>query len=432
MKRLYLLLLCGLFLLSGTLAFAGGQKAAAAEKVKLTLWDVQTTGVLPGIIDQTGQEFMKANPGVGLEIVHIQNDPFKTKLKVAMGAGTPPDIFHNWGGGPLKEYIDSGMVATMDEIKSDLLKTYMPASFDPVTFDGKTYGSAYAGLTGVFFFYRKDLFAQYGLTPPKTQKEFLAMGDTLKANGVIPITLANKTKWPGSFFYMYLADRYGGANMFLDALYRKPGGSFEAPGYIQAGQALQDLVKRGYFPPGFNGMDEDTGQARMLIYSKKAGVHLMGNWFIGQATTESPETFQQLDLFPFPSVEGGKGDPTDLIGSPGQNYYSISVTCKNKAKALEFLKSYIMSPSYVQQLAGAGYVPPVKGASTYVTDPLMKKVAVAFEGAGHVQLYYDQFLSPAMGELHKDLVQALFGLSMTPQEVGRRHEQAVLDELKNK
>lgn len=429
MKKLHVLLFCCLLLLSAASVFAGGQKPAA-ETGKLVVWDVQTTGVLPGILDKTAEEFMKANPGIELEMVHIQNDPFKTKLKVAMGAGTPPDIFHNWGGGPLKEYIDSGMVDTIDEIKSDLLKTYIPASFDPVTFDGKTYGSAYAGLTGVFFFYRKDVFAQYGLTAPSTQKEFIAMGDKLKANGVIPITLANKTKWPGSFFYMYLADRYGGADMFLDALYRKPGGSFEAPGYIQAGQALQDLVKRGFFPPGFNGMDEDTGQSRMLIFSKKAGVHLMGNWFIGQATAESPETLEQLDLFPFPSVEGGKGDPTNLIGSPGQNYYSISATCSNKAKALEFLKNHIMSKSFVDSLAGAGYVPPVKGASTYTTDPLMKKVALAFEAAGHVQVYYDQFLPPAMGELHKDLVQSLFGLSITPQEVARRHEQAIIEEMK--
>jgi raffinose/stachyose/melibiose transport system substrate-binding protein len=426
-KKLGLLTLC-LLVLSAALVFAGGTKEGAAGKVKLVMWDVQTTGVLPEIIDQTVKDYMAANPNVDLEVVHIQNDPFKTKLKVAMGAGTPPDIFHSWGGGPLKEYIDSGMVATIDDIKDKLLKTYIPSSFDPVTFDGKTYGSAYSGLTGVFFFYRKDLFAQYGLQPPKTQKEFLAMGDTLKANGIIPITLANKTKWPGSFFYMYLADRYGGADMFLDALYRKAGGSFEAPGYIKAGQALQDLVKRGFFPDGFNGMDEDTGQSRMLIYSKKAGVHLMGNWFVGQAEAESPETRAQLDLFPFPAVEGGKGDPTDLIGSPGQNYYCIAITCKNKPEAEKYLTDFIMSKSYIESLAGAGYVPPVKNASSYVDVPIMKKVAQAFEKAGHVQVYYDQFLPPAMGELHKDLVQALMGLQITPEEMARRQEQAIIEE----
>ena len=77
MKKVNVLLLCCLFLLSVAFVFAGGQKATA-EAGKLVLWDVQTTGVLPGILNQTADEFMKANPGIELEMVHIQNDPFKT------------------------------------------------------------------------------------------------------------------------------------------------------------------------------------------------------------------------------------------------------------------------------------------------------------------------------------------------------------------
>jgi raffinose/stachyose/melibiose transport system substrate-binding protein len=426
-KGLLLLLVCVLLLCAAT-TFATGQKPEV--KGKLSMWDVQTTGVLPAVIDATAEAFRKANPNIEFEVVHIQNDPYKTKLKVAMGAGTPPDIFHNWGGGSLKEYIDSGTVATIDDIKSKLLETYLPGSFDPVTFDGKTYGAAYSGLTGVFFFYRKDVFAQYGLTPPKTQAEFTALCQKLKDNGIIPITLANKTKWTGSFFYMYLADRYGGPKMFTDALYRTNNGTFTAEGYIKAGKAIQDMVNAGFFPPGFNGMDEDTGQSRTLLFNKKAGMELMGNWFIGQATKESPETLAQLDLFPFPAVDGGKGDPSDLIGSPGQNYFSISAVSKMKPAAKNFLSSYIMSKTYVESLAGTGNVPPVKGASTFMQDPLMKKVALAFEAAKSVQLYYDQFMSPTLAELHKDVVQALFGLAMTPEEVARQHEQAVLAELK--
>jgi raffinose/stachyose/melibiose transport system substrate-binding protein len=428
MKKSVLLLLVCLLLLCAVETFATGQPEAA--KGKLSMWDVQTTGVLPAVIDATAEAFRKANPNIEFEVVHIQNDPYKTKLKVAMGAGTPPDIFHNWGGGSLKEYIDSGTVATIDEIKSKLLETYLPGSFDPVTFDGKTYGAAYSGLTGVFFFYRKDVFAENGVTVPKTQAEFVAVCQKLKGNGIIPITLANKTKWTGSFFYMYLADRYGGSKMFTDALYRTNNGTFMADGYLKAGKAIQDMVKAGFFPPGFNGMDEDTGQSRTLLFNKKAGMELMGNWFIGQATAESPETLAQLDLFPFPSVEGGKGDPSDLIGSPGQNYFSISMVSKMKPAAQDFLSNYIMSKTYIESLAGTGNVPPVKGASNYVKDPLMKKVALAFEAAKSVQLYYDQFMSPTLAELHKDVVQALFGLSMSPEEVARQQEQAVLAELK--
>jgi raffinose/stachyose/melibiose transport system substrate-binding protein len=140
------------------------------------MWDVMTANVVKDLLDETAAQFNKDNPDFELEVVHIQNDPYKTKLKVAMGGGTPPDIFHNWGGGPLKEYIDSGMVAPIDEIKDDLLNTYIPAAFDPATFDGKTYGAPYTGLTGVYFFYRKDIFAQYNLTPRKPGKNCFKSG----------------------------------------------------------------------------------------------------------------------------------------------------------------------------------------------------------------------------------------------------------------
>jgi raffinose/stachyose/melibiose transport system substrate-binding protein len=410
------------------LMVVGGQPAVAKEK--LVMWDVQTTSVLREKMDSAVEAFNKANPDVELEVVHIQNDPYKTKLKVAMGGGTPPDIFHNWGGGPLKEYIDSGMVASIDPIKEDLLQTYIDAAFDPVTFDGKTYGSAYGGLTGVYFWYRTDIFEKYNLTPPQTWDEFLAVGETLKENGIIPISLGNKTKWPGSFYYMYLADRLGGADLFLNALYQQAGGTFEDPAYVKAGEMLQDLVERDFFPKGFNGMEEDVGASRALIYTGKAAMYLMGSWFIGTANAEAPDVLENIDLFNFPAVEEGAGDPTNLIGSPGQDYLSITSTCENKEAAMQFLNNHIMDQSYIEFLAdNAGYVPPVKDAASYVSGRLMKKIAESFEAAGHVQVYYDQFLPPAMGEKHKDLVQALFGLQIAPEEVAEAHQEALMEEV---
>ena len=431
MKRTIFFVGICIFLCTSLLSFATAQKeeAAGAAPVKLVLWDAQTLTKLGDKVDSAVQEFMKENPNVAIEVAHFEVDAYKTKLKIAMGGGTPPDIFQNWAGGVLKEYVDSGMVYPIDEIKSSLLKTYIPSAFDPATFEGKTYASPFAGLTGVFFWYRKDVFNKYGLTTPKTQKEFVNLCDRLKNGGLAPISLANKPKWPGSFYYMYLADRIGGSDLFLDALYRKRNRTFEDPAYIRAGEVIQQLVRSDYFIKGFNGLDYGAGQSRIPIYTGKAGMILMGTWMIGSTNKDAPGVLDQLAFFPFPGVEGGKGDPTNLIGSPGQNYFSIASTCEDKPKALGFLRDYVMDPSWIQFLASeVGYVPPVKDSMKYISDPLLQKVAQSFERAGHVQLYYDQFLSPALGEKHKDLVQALFGLEMTPQQVAGEHEKAVLAE----
>ena len=421
MKKLMSVVLCAVFMM------AGASPAIAQDKV--VLWDVHTANFMKEMVDEAAVRFNETSD-VKIEAVHLQNDPYKTKLKVVMGAGNPPDIFQSWGGGPLKEYIDGGMVEPVPEDVLDAVKdTFIPASFDPVTFDGDVYGLPSAGLTGVYFWYRKDLFEENGVSVPTTWSELLEVCETLKANGVIPFALANKNKWTGSFYYMYLADRLGGKELFQNALYRKDGVTFEDPGYIKAGEMIQDLVKKGYFPEGVNGLDEDLSQASALLYTKKAGMYLMGTWFMSGANKNYPDMMDQLDFFNFPAVEGGKGDPSNLIGSPGQDYTCVTSTSENMETAFEFLKTEVMNEAWIQSMVEQGLVPPVKGATERISDPMQKKIAESFEAAGGVQVYYDQFMPPAMGEVHKNTVQALFGLEMSPEDVSKAHEEAIQAEL---
>ena len=421
MKKMISIVMCVVFMMTGA--------SLAVAQDKVVWWDVHTTDFLKTIVDMAAEEFNKTSD-VKVEAVHLQNDPFKTKLKVVMGAGNPPDIFQSWGGGPLKEYIDGGMVEPVpEEVLEAVSDRYIPASFDPVTFDGEVYGLPSAGLTGVYFWYRKDVFEENAVSVPTTWSELLEVCETLKANGIIPFALANKNKWTGSFYYMYLADRLGGKELFQNALYRKDGVTFEDPAYIKAGEMIQDLVKKGYFPEGVNGLDEDLSQAAALLYSKKAGMYLMGTWFLGGVPQNYPDMVDQVDFFAFPSVEGGKGDPSNLIGSPGQDYVCVASTSENMDTAFEFLKQNVMAETWVQAMLENGFVPPVKGASDLVKDPLLKKIAASFEAAKGVQVYYDQFMAPAMAEVHKNTTQALFGLEMSPEDVAKAHEEALQAEL---
>ena len=421
MKKFVSVVLCAVFMMAGV--------SLAVAQDKIVSWDVHTSDFLKEVVNEAAASFNKTSD-VKVEAVHLQNDPYKTKLKVVMGAGNPPDIFQSWGGGPLKEYIDAGMVEPVPEEILDAVKdTFIPASFDPVTFDGEVYGLAGAGLTGVYFWYRKDVFEENGVSVPTTWSEMLEVCETLKANGVIPFALANKNKWTGSFYYMYLADRLGGKELFKNALYRKDGVTFEDPSYIKAGEMIQDLVKKGYFPEGVNGLDEDLSQASALLYTKKAGMYLMGSWFMSAANKNYPDMMDQLDFFNFPAIEDGKGDPSNLVGSPGQDYHVVTSTSENMDAAFEFLKTQVMNEAWVESMLAQGLVPPVKGAADMITDPLPKKIAESFEAAKGVQVYYDQFMPPAMGEVHKNTVQALFGLEMSPEEVAKAHEEAIQAEL---
>lgn len=63
---------------------------------------------------------------------------------------------------------------------------------------------------------------------------------------------------------------------------------------------------------------------------------------------------------------------------------------------------------------------PVKGLQ--LADPLLQRLMSTVVSAPSVQLWYDQELPPQLAELHKDTVQALFGLSITPEQAARKME----------
>jgi len=64
-----------------------------------------------------------------------------------------------------------------------------------------------------------------------------------------------------------------------------------------------------------------------------------------------------------------------------------------------------------------GIVPTAIGAETALTDPNLIAINKAVSAASYFQLYYDQYLPPATGEVVKDATQGLFAGTMSPQEV---------------
>lgn len=403
---------------------AAASAGAYAQDAKvITTWDQQTNTSSSKIIRDASDRFEKADPGYKVENSHVLNEAYKTKLKVAFGANQPPCVFENWGGGGLHEYVKSGQIVDLTPyLKKDpaYRDRFMKASWDVTTFDGKTYGVAAENAAAAVIFYNKEVFRKYGITPPKTWDELMHVVNVLKSHNVAAFSLANKNKWTGSMYYMYLVDRIGGPQVVKDALAGK-GKGFEDPAFIEAGKRIQELVKAGAFAPGINGLDYDSGASRRLLYSGKAAMELMGAWEASTIANEDPAFSKDLDFFPFPSLPGGKGDPRDLIGTVGDGFLSISTECKSPDAAFKLIQA-LTDDQAMQDRVGDHKVPPVNKVK--IDDPFLQRLQTQLAAAPSVQLWYDQALPPALGELHKDTVQQLFGLSLTPEAAAEQMEAA--------
>jgi len=400
---------------------------AAAAPVTVNWWHISTKD--PGLSDwqKMADDYMAAHPNVKINITVLENEAFKTKLTTVMQSGDPPDIFQSWGGGGMNQQIDAGL---LKDITADLnadggawKNSFAPGALAVYSYKGMNYGVPWdMGMVG--WWYNKDLFTKAGIAnPPTTWTEFLADVKALKTAGVTPICLGEGDKWPGMHIWSYLATRIGGQAAF-DAAYNRTG-SFTDPAFVDAGKKLQELMALDPFQAGYLGATHDEMQG--AFGNGQCAMELSGQWApsVEAANSANKTGVANLGLFNFPAVEGGAGNVADVVG--GGNGFAIG---KNASpEAIDFVK-YLTNVQNQTIIAAHGTgIPVVKGGEAGLTDPNMLLVQSAFSAAPYFQLYYDQYLPPAMGSVLNDSVQGIFAGTLTPEQAAQAIEDSAKQEL---
>jgi len=423
MKRFILVLfLVGILLVSGVFT-----ALAAEAPVTVTWWHIQTIETYMVVWQKLADEYMAEHPNVTIEITTLENENFKTKMTTVMLSGEPPDLFQSWGGGVMNEYAKAGLLLDITAYldKDGWRDTFSPGALGVYSFEGKNYGVPRdMGMVG--FWYNMELFAQAGIdNPPTTWAELIADVQKLKDANITPIAVGEGDKWPGAFWWEYLATRIAGQAGFNAAYSRK--GSFTDAPFIQAGEKLQELVALKPFQSGFLGAtwnDEAT-----LMGNGEAAMDLMGHWAPGLHQDNSVDKLgigDKLGWFPFPMVEGGAGGPADALG--GGNGFIVG---KNASpEAVDFLKYLSSVDSQIAQVEAGFCLPVVKGAGVSVSDPYLKIIQQAAASAQYFQLYYDQAMPPAVGSVVNDSVQGIFAGTLTPEQVAQAVEDSAAQEIK--
>ena len=399
-----------------------------APQVTINWWHISTKDPGLSFWQKAANDYMAAHPNVTIKITVLENEAFKTKLTTVLQSGNPPDIFQSWGGGDMNAQITAGL---LKDITPDLdanggawRNTFAPGALAVYAYQGKNYGVPWdMGMVG--WWYNKDLFTKAGISdPPATWTDFLADVKKLKAAGITPISVGEGDKWPGMHIWSYLATRICGQAGFMAAASRK--GSFADPCFVQAGQKLQDLMALQPFQAGYLSATHDMMQA--TFGNGKAAMELSGQWApsVESANAVDKKGVANLGLFNFPAVEGGAGDVSDVIG--GGNGFAIG---KNASpEAIDFVK-FLVSPD--NQAAEAKLnmnIPVVKGGEAGLSDPNLIAVQKSFAAAKYFQLYYDQYLPPAMGSALNDAVQTIFAGTATPQQAAQAIEDAAKKNMK--
>jgi raffinose/stachyose/melibiose transport system substrate-binding protein len=410
---------CGSASGSGNAASSSASSPKAGS-TNVTMWLV-TTGPSPAntAIANLAAAFDKSHPGDHISVDFVENQSFKTKINLAMGAGNPPTIFWTWGGGTLQQYIKAGDVESLGSNPS-FASSFLPSSLGAVTYQGQLYGIPVEGTQPVYFFYNKQIFAKYHLKFPTTFAGLLSTVATLKSHGISPISLANGDQWPGLMYLEYLTDRIGGPAP-AKALEANTAGAWSNPAVIKALADIQQLAKAGAFQTGYDSLKFSGGGSDALVYSGKAAMQLMGDWDISSVLGADKAFVNggNLGLASFPAVAGGQGNPADLAGNTA-SYVSIAskATPAQKAVAKAFLAQSLTSASYAKAEVAAGEVPVTSGAGSLFPGQALASydttIYNSVQKAPSFQYSWDQALTPQVATVMLTNLAQVFERTETP------------------
>lgn len=424
-KKALPLVLAVLLMMSFALAGCGssannadGSNAASGGQTVIKfmhLWPEGSSKAQYTIVNDIIQDYEKQHPDVKIQTEILGNDQYREKLKVLASSNELPDVGMTWSDGFLKPYVEGQLFTPLDDvIDANLKDAFIPGVKESYAIDGKTYGMPLE-LNISYIFYNKEIFKKYNLQVPKTYTEFKNIVNTLNQNGVIPAAVGNKEGWPGSFWFMYLADRIGGPTILTDVIQGKR--SFNDPDILKAATEVQNLVDMNTFEKGNSGLSND--EAKGYFMNEQAAMFLTATWELPNYTTSKdvPQEFKdKIGYFKFPLYEGGKGtDINSYVGGPGVGLF-VADHSQVKEQAKDFA-AFLVKEWGNKSVTDAGVIPATKvDTADKKLDPMYVEILKDLSGASNVTTYFDTQASPNVAELHHDLIAALFGKQITPQQ----------------
>lgn len=381
------------------------------------------------LMNSIAADFMAQNPDIKVELPFLENEAFKAKLTTLLQSADAPDVFHSWGGGVFYEQAAAGVLRPIEDVLSDEAKANVgTAGVSAFTApDGHLYGVA-RDVSEVVLWYNKALFEQAGVDPAsmETWEGFLAGVQAFKDAGITPIAIGAKDKWPAHFWWSKLVVRLAGQEGF-EAAARGEGDGFAGEDFVKAGEYFLQLSELEPWQEGF--LAASYGDASGLFGDGKAAMHLMGDWDYGAMKDNSANKQgipdDQLGILPFPTIEGGKGDPTDTLGGLGGVLFS-----KNASDAaVKWIEFFNNKENQAKYAADAYYIPIAKGAADGMTNPFKVQIAQNIGNAHWHALFFDQALGPNVGGVVNDVSAELAGGSISAEEAAEMIKEAVDDSL---
>ncbi|MCM2292447.1 extracellular solute-binding protein [Allorhizobium sp. BGMRC 0089] len=361
------------------LALTAALSATGAHAGQIVFNSDQSDPVPKKAVQTLIDDFEKIHPDITVKWNNFDHEGYKSAIRNFLTAD-PPDVFTWYSGNRMAPFVKSGLVADVSDLwKQNGWDAQMKSALPSMTIDGKQWGVPYTYYQwGIY--YRKDIFAKEGITPPKTWDELLAACAKLKKDGITPFTIGTKALWPTAGWFDYLDLRVNGYDFHMQLTNGKI--PYTDPRVKAVFAKWDELIKPGYFIDNHAALDWQD--AVPLMVQGKAAMYLMGNFAVATMKLGGLKE-DQIGFLQFPTINPSIPDaeeaPTDT--------FNISAHAKNMKDAKVFL-AYIAEPEVQAKMTATMGQLPVNNKAPEPSDPFLKQGFNMLSKASALSQFYDR------------------------------------------
>ncbi|ETI70218.1 ABC transporter substrate-binding protein [Neobacillus vireti] len=238
----------------------------------------------------------------------------KAVLASRMQGNDPPATFQVHGGAELNAgWVAAGKMEPLNDLyEKEGWKDKFPQSLiDMVSKDGNIYSVPVNIHRGNVIWYNKKIFADNGLTPPKTFDEFFAVADKLKTKGITPLSLGDKEPWTATMLFEDILVGTIGTEKYIKLWSGDL--PLNDPGVVEATKTFKKMLD--YVNADHS--SRNWQDASQMVGKGEAAMNVMGDWAKGYFVNDLKlKTNEDFGFITTPGTEGDFLVITDTFGLP--------------------------------------------------------------------------------------------------------------------
>lgn len=315
-------------------------------------------------LDQLIEGFNAEYPNVTVNAEAMSMDQYADVLKLRLATGDSPDIIF----GAVKEYSNLIEAGSILELTNQEFTSRISESVKGnVSIDGKVYGVPLDMMANAVF-YNKDYFEKYQIEVPTTYDEFIEACETLKANGITPLTAGYQDliSLGATFFTMFYGAPYMQNPNYATEMME---GGKSASEYASLKTTLEQWRTLNSYENADN-KTITTDRAEQLFASGETGMILIGTWGLGAIREYNPDG--NIGGFMYPS-ENTAGDSYLPIAT--DDTFMIAKNSPNQAAAIAFFEYMTRLDAAAAWAGTVGQLSSIADVTVDGMDPAAQDIA---------------------------------------------------------